>query len=152
MQKLHRRVEALEKLWRAKLDVRQEIAKYALPGWANQLEPLISAYGAARVGRPLTEPEEKAFAQYTKNMEGHCRFARINPIRCDHASDIDPHAIRKAMRDVVISRIPLEQLQLAESGSRAAQIGREPNEQESAATAAWDSEWKRVRQLAGVVP
>src|SRR6478736_6690790 len=112
MQKLHRRVEALEKLWRAKLDVRQEIAKYALPGWENQLEPLISAYGAARLGRALTEPEAKAFADYTKNMEGHCRFARINPIRCDHASDIDPHAIQKAMLTIVTSRMPLEQLKL----------------------------------------
>jgi hypothetical protein len=152
MRKLHRRVEALEKLWRAKLDVRQGIAKNAVGFWSKENEQLISAYGAARVGRPLTEPEAMAFEDYTKNMEGQYRFAGINPIRCDHASDIDPHAIRKAMLNVVTSRIPLEQLKLVESGSRAAQIGREPNEQESAAIAAWDSEWNRLLELAGVVP
>ena len=141
----------LEKLCRAKLDVRKGIAKNALPSWSDENEQLISAYGAAQVSRPLTEREATAFRNYTERLEGQCQWAGMNPIRCDDAGDIDIGAIKEAMIKVMGSRIPLEQLELAKSAKRAAELGREPNERESAAVEALDSEWKRLLQLAGKV-
>jgi hypothetical protein len=150
MRNLRRRIETLEKSWRTKRHARQGIAEKAMSWlWPDDAEQLISAHGAGRVGRPLTEREVTARRKCTEALERECRWAGTHSIRCDHKADINEDILRQAAICVLACRLSSEQLELCSSGIRGAHEGREPNERETAASEAHSSEIERLSQLAG---
>jgi hypothetical protein len=147
MQNLCRRIEALEKVGCAKRDVHQQIAEKAMSWlWPDDAEQLIRAYGADRVGRPLTERESQAKKKYAEAVERECRWARL---RSTPGLDLTRY-IGHAFVCVLAFRLSSEELGLCLSGVRAPQEGRTPTEQESAAIQTHNSELERLRLLAGI--
>jgi hypothetical protein len=60
------------------------------------VELLISAFGADRKGRPLTEAESVARQKYKEAVERECKWDKVRaPIGCERMIDI-PDAIGKA--------------------------------------------------------
>src|SRR5579862_698984 len=72
MQTLHKRIENLEKAAVPVLRARQRIAERAL-GAVSDLESLISAFGADREGRSLTESESASRQAYGSAFEREFR-------------------------------------------------------------------------------
>jgi hypothetical protein len=146
MRNFRRRIEALEKSSSGQRDALRDIGKSAMERlWPNQVELLVAAFGADRVGRPLTEPEVSARRAYAEALERECRWAGL-PATTGPGLTFDLH---HALILVLAHRSSPEELQLCRSGLNAAQEGREPNERESAAIQAGNSELKRFRLLAG---
>lgn len=146
MRNICRRIEALEKAEAAKCDIRQAIARRTL-GWfcPEDSEVLISAYGAYRGGRPLTERESAVRQAYTKTLRREYQSARVHSTTSfERTLDIG-----KAIIQVMAFRMTSEQLQLVCDGILAAQEGGVLTDQERAAIEAYASERTRLCQLAG---
>jgi hypothetical protein len=146
MRNLRRRIEALERSNSANLGRQQAIAERAmgclLP---DDVESLLAAYGAERVGRPLTEREEAARRSYTEALGRGCRSAGLRP---SAGADL-VGAITQGVGRVLASRMSLEELKLCRSGALAAHEGRQASDQESAAMQTYLSEMERIGLLAG---
>jgi hypothetical protein len=142
MRNLRRRIEALE---RSNLGRQQAIAERAM-GFLqpDDVESLLAAYGAERVGRPLTECEEAAKLTYTEALDRGCRSAGLRAIA---GADL-VGAIAHGVVRVLASRMPLEELELCRSGLGAAQQGRPASDRESAAMQTYCSEMERISLLA----
>ena len=147
MRNFRRRIEALEKSSSGQHDALRNIGKKATgpPLWPDQVELLVAAFGADRVGRPLTEPEVSASRAYTEALERECRWAGL-PATTGSTLAVDLHY---AAICVLAFRLSDEQLQLCRSGVTAAQQGREPSEREAAAIHAHNAETERLSLLAG---
>jgi len=149
MRNLGRRIEALERSQQAKGNKSLRIAEKAVGSlWPNDAEHLLQAYGAERMGRPLTEREANAKQSYAEAVERECRWAGVHPRAFEHTS-IDHAAIRQAAIAVVACRISSEQLELCKKGILAVQQGRRPSVAETAATEAYCLEMERISKLAG---
>jgi hypothetical protein len=146
MGNIHRRLEALEKVSSARLDAGQAIANNVLERLGSEeVELLISAFGAERAGHELTECESAARHAYTQALRREYQSARLLPAtRFEHCSYI-PHAILIT----VARRCSLERLELARSAWCATEQGGQPSEQESAALQMYVSEMERLCHLAG---
>src|SRR6266542_671584 len=126
MRNLRRRIETLEKSRRTKRHAHQGIAQKVMSWlWLDDAEQLIRAYGAGRVGRPLTEREAATRRRCTEALERECRWVGTHSIRCNHTADINEDIIHQAVICVLARRLSLEQLELCRSGIRAAQEGRD---------------------------
>jgi hypothetical protein len=146
MRNLRRRIEALERSTSAKLDHHQVMAARAMGCLQpDDVEALIAAYGAERIGRPLTEREEAAKRTYAEALSRGCRSAGLRPIA---GTDL-AGAIAQSIGRVLASRMSLEELQLCRSGAIAAHEGRQTTDQESAAIQTYHSETERISLLAG---
>jgi len=144
MRNLHQRIEALERKRTAARKDRQLIAKNALVFlWRPELEQLISAHGAEREGRDLSEAESAAKQAYTQALTGECRRAGYPSIKgFEGALDI-----REAFPCVL--RVSDKELQLTKGALIAAQEGRTATQDESAALQKCNAEWIRLLRLAG---
>jgi hypothetical protein len=146
MRNLRRRIEALERSNSANLGRYQAIAERAMGCLQpDDVESLLAAYGAERVGRPLTDREEATRRKYTDALERGRRSAGLRPIA---GSDL-VGAITQGVAHVLASRMSLEELQLCRSGTLAAQNGRQASAPESAAIETCHSEMERISLLAG---
>jgi len=146
MRNLRRRIEALERSNSANLGRQQAIAERAMGCLQpDDVESLLAAYGAERVGRPLTEREEAARRTYTEALKRGCRQAGLRP---SAGADL-VGAIAQCVGRLLASRMSLEELQLCRSGALAAHEGRQVNDQESAAMQTYRSEMERISLLAG---
>lgn len=146
MRNLRRRIEALENSSSGQRDALRNIGARAMGRlWPNQVELLVAAFGADRVGRPLTEPEASARRAYTEALERECRWAGL-PATMGSGLTVDFH---QATIRMLAYRLSGEELQLCLSGFNAAQEGRAPNERESAAIQAQKSVMERLSLLAG---
>ena len=144
MRNLRRRIEALERANSANLGRYQAIAERAMGCLQpDDVESLLAAYGAERVGRPLTEREEVAKRSYTEALGRGCQSAGLRPIA---GTDL---AIAQGVGQVLASRMSLEDLQLCRSGVLAAQHGRQASDPESAAMRTCHSEMERLSLSAG---
>jgi hypothetical protein len=146
MRNLRRRIEGLEKSNAGKQHCLQAIAEAALE-WLQPdlLEPFISAYGADRVGRRLTEREAVARRAFTGALERECQSAGLQSIQgCMRTA-----YIRRAIVMGLARRVSPEALKLAESALHASMTGDPPTEAESAALRACQAEHQRLFQLAG---
>ena len=149
MRNLGRRIEALERSQQAKGYRSLRIAEKAVGWlWRDDAEHLLQAYGAERMGRPLTEREAKAKQSYSEAVERECRWAGLRPTAFQHTS-IDRAAIRQAAISIVAVRVSSEQLELCKKGLLAVQQGHTPSVAETAATEAYCSEMERISKLAG---
>jgi hypothetical protein len=149
MRNLGRRIETLERLQQAKGYRSLRIAGKAVGWlWPDDAEHLLQAYGAERIGRPLTERETKAKQSYAEAVERECRWAGLHPTAFQHTS-IDHAAIRQAAISVVAFRVSSEQLELCKKGLLAVQQGRTPSMAETAAAEAYCLEMERISKLAG---
>ena len=145
MPNLRRRIEALEKSRSEQREALRTISEKALH-WLlpHDVECLISAYGASRVGRPITECELAATRAYAEALERQCRWAGLPSTLESSGLPLDLyHAFVSAFR------LCKEETELCLSGLSAAQQGGVPNESESAAIQALNSEMERVSRLAG---
>ena|SRR5579863_3896730 len=145
MPNLRRRIEALETSRSEHSEALRTISEKAL-NWLlrHDVECLISAYAASRVGRPLTECEVAATRAYAEALERQCRGAGLPSTTGSSGLPLDLyHAFVRAFR------LCKEETQLCLSGLLAAEQGRAPNERESAAIQALNSEMQRVSRLAG---
>jgi hypothetical protein len=145
MRNLRRRIEALEKARTAACSDRQLIAKKALAWfWLPEREQLISAHGAEREGRELSEAESAAKLAYTQALIRECRSAGypFSIEGCEGALDI-LEAIVGAFR------VSDEELRFAINAWIAAQEGRTATQEESAALQKCNAEWFRLGRLAG---
>src|SRR5258708_10705044 len=98
MRNLRRRIEMLEKSRCMKRDVHKGLAQKAMSWlWPVDAEHLIKAYGAGRMGRPLTEREVAARRTFTEALERECRWAGTHSIGCDHSPVINEDVIRHAV-------------------------------------------------------
>ena len=144
MRNLRRRIEALERSNSANLGRQQAIAERAMGCLQpDDVESLLAAYGAKRVGRPLTKREEAARRTYTEALKRGCQSAGLRP---SAGADL---AIAQCVGRVLASRMSLEELQLCRSGILAAHEGRQASDQEAAAMKAYRSEMERISLLAG---
>ncbi len=146
MPNLRRRIEALEKSTSAKCDVLHAMAHRALQWlWPEDVELLISAYGADRVGRKLTERESAARRAYASALARECQGAGL---AWSGGLDCTPNiaTIQHAILMVLAHRISREDL---ESARLAAQQGRPPTERELAAAHACGSLLQRLCRQAG---
>ena len=151
MRNLRRRVEALEKSRRAKRHSHKRMAEETMGGlWPDDAEQLLRAYGADRVGRPLTEREAQARRSYAEAFERECQRAGFQSMRCEHTPDVREVVIRMAVIRVVACRLSSEQLKLCRARILAVQKGRAPTDPESVAMEAYRSEMERLAQLAGL--
>jgi hypothetical protein len=146
MGNIRRRLEALEKVSSARRDAGQAIANNALVALGSEeVELLISAWGAERAGRELTERESAARQAYTQALRREDQWTRLVPAtRSEHCS-----YIRHAILITVARRCSLEKLELVRSAWCATQQGDQPTEQESAAVQMYVSEMERLCHLAG---
>lgn len=144
MRNFRRRIEALEKSSSWQRDALRDIGQSAM-GWPDQVELLVAAFGADRVGRPLTELEVSARRAYAEALERECRWAGL-PATAGSGLTFDLH---HATIRLLAHRLLPEGLQLCLSGATAAQEGRAPSEREAAAIQAYHSEMERLSQLAG---
>ena len=147
MRNLRRRIEALERSNSANLGRQQAIAERAMEclQQPDDVESLLAAYGAKRVGRPLTKREEAARRTYTEALNRGCRSAGLRP---SAGADL-VGAIAQCVVRVLAYRMSLEELQMCRSGVLAAHEGRQVNDQESAAMQTYRSEMERISLLAG---
>jgi len=146
MRNFRRRIEALEKSSSWQRDALRDIGKSAMERlWPNQVELLVAAFGADRVGRPLTELEVSARRAYAEALERECRWAGL-PATAGSGLTFDLH---HATIRLLAHRLLPEGLQLCLSGSQAIREGREPNEREAVAIQTYQSEMGRLSQLAG---
>jgi hypothetical protein len=146
MRNLRRRIEALERSNSANLGCYQAIAERAMGCLQpDDVELLLTAYGAEWAGRPLTEHEEAAWRTYTEALERGCRSAGLRPIA---GADL-VGAITQGVAQVLASHMSLEELQLCRSGTLAIQHGRQASAPESAAIETCRSEMERISLLAG---
>jgi len=146
MRRIHRRLDILEKAMAARRLARQTIAHRALD-WLppHEVDLLLSASGADRQGRPLSEPETAARQAYRAVFEREWRRAGYSSTKgFDGKPDIGRAVLLAAAR-----RIGREDLDLAAHGHRAEQQGRTASERESAAMAVCNLEWARLWQRAG---
>ena len=145
MRNLRRRIEALQKVVSARRQVSQAISTKALDRlWLQDLELLISAFGADREGRTLSESELAARQAYKEAVERECQWARVRPPHgYEHKIDIN-----NAIIFALALRTSPQDLQLARTAVVGAQQGRAPNEHEEAAFREFMSEHDRLRQLA----
>src|SRR5579863_4476028 len=128
MQTLHKRIENLEKAAVPMLRARRRIAEKALDD-VSDLESLISAFGAEREGRSLTESESASRQAYGSGFEREFRQTLLRlPTQLERAPDA--HVIDYAIITALSRRFELEELQLASSGMLAEQQGRVPTEAE----------------------
>jgi hypothetical protein len=151
MRNLRRRIEALEKSSAGRRDVRPAIVVEAME-WlqADDVESLMAAYGADRVGRPLTEREAAARQDYATALERECRGAGLHSTTgFEPTADSSRAMIGQAIVRVLAHRLTPEEIRLGISGVRAAQKGDAPTEQETAAQQAYLSQMERVCQLTG---
>jgi len=145
MPNLRRRIEALEKARTAACNDRQLIAKKALTWlWLPEREQLISAHGAEREGRELSEAESAAKMAYTEALIRECRFAGYPFSKGEFEGALD---IREAIPGAL--RVSDEELQSAIGALIAAQEGRTAAQEESAALQKCNAEWFRLGRLAG---
>lgn len=116
-------------------------------GWLRDedVESLIAAYGAERVGRPPTEREEAARRTYTEVLGRECRSAGIRPTAGTDLVGVIAHGVSR----VLAYRMRAEELQLCRSGLLAPHDERQASEQETAAMRAYHSEIERISVLAG---
>jgi hypothetical protein len=118
MRNLRRRIETLEKSRSGQRDALRTVAEKALSGlWPNDLECLIAAYGADRVGRPLTECEAAAKRAYTEALERERRWAGLSST----TGSVLILDLRHAFINVLAFRLSGEVLELCDSGTRAIQ-------------------------------
>jgi hypothetical protein len=151
MRNLRRRVEALEKSRRAKRHSHTRMAEEAMVClWPDDAEQLLGAYGADRVGRPLTEPEAKARSSFAETFERECQRAGFQSMRCEHTPDVREVVIRMAVIRLVARRLSSEQFALCRESILAVEKGRAPTDAESVAMEAYRSEMERLAQLAGL--
>ena len=144
MRNLLQRIGALERKRTAKRKDRQSIAEKALTWlWLPQLEQLISAHGAEREGRDLSEAESAAKLAYTQALTRECRWAGYPSIEgFEGALDI-------CEAFPCVLQVSDEEFELAIRASRAAQEGRTATQEESAALQKHNAEWIRLWRLAG---
>jgi hypothetical protein len=145
MGNLRRRIEALEKSNAGKQHRPQAIAEATLE-WLQPdlLEPFISASGADRVGRPLTEREAVARRAFTGALERECQSAGLQSIQ----GSMQTAYIHPAILMGLARRVSPEALKVAESALHASMTGDPPTEAQSAALRACQAEHKRLCQLA----
>jgi hypothetical protein len=143
---LHRRIAALEKASSALYHGLQAIAEAALGFLGSEdLELLISAYGADRAGRRLTEREAVARRAFTRVLARECQSAGLQAIRGFERTAY----IRQAIIMGLAKCFSTEELQLARRALTASAEGDAPTESELAALHACSAEQQRLRQLAG---
>lgn len=147
MRNLRRRIAELEKASSASRPRLPAIldATFMRLGFGN-VEPLISAYGADRVGRPLTEREALAKEAFAEAVARECQSAGLQS-----TPGFEPTAyIPKAISIGLALRFTVEELRLAQSAMRASAGGYAPTESELAALQAGNAEQQRLWQLAGI--
>lgn len=146
MRNVRRRIEALERSNSANRGRQQAMAERAMKCLRHEdVESLVAAYGAERVGRPPTEREEAARRTYTEALGRECRSAGLRPIAGAELIGVIAHGVVR----VLASRMPLEELQLCRSGLLAAHDARQASDQETAAVQTYHSEMERIGRLAG---
>jgi hypothetical protein len=148
MQNIRRRIEKLEILAAPLLRARQKRANGALEHLSvEDMELLISAFGADREGRMLTEFEAAARQAYVSALEEECWQARLRrPTGLERIPDTD--VIYHAIIILTGRPLPSEGVQLVRAGWLAREQGRVPTEPQLAAMQIVESEWKRLYQLA----
>src|SRR5262249_3523474 len=146
MRNLRRRIEALERSRLVKVSVDQTIARHVVESlWLNDVESLIAAYAAERVGRELSEGEVAAKRTYREALEREWRWERVPPIPEADCRSVITYGIAK----ILACRIWPGDLELCRSGICAAQQGREASDRESAALETYRSEKERISRMAG---
>lgn len=145
MRNLRRRIEVLEKSSQTVQDQRKRI----IEGVLSRLDPtvaesLLSAFGAERVGRNLSDTEEAAKHAYLQALLQEC--PAIGHAGRDLANTLDPrHLVIVAWAHCMST----PELHLVGSAMRATEAGRSVTEEESAAIQAGNKEWLRLWRLAG---
>ena len=130
-------------------DKRDEIARNAVYHLGDgRVELLISAFGADHKGRPLSEGELAARQDYRKALNENCRAAGYGSA----AGFADTPNIDHAFVFALASRMSRAELELVRSGKRVQQQGGTASEREAAAIRACELVWRRLSQLAGLVP
>jgi hypothetical protein len=146
MRNLRRRIEAIEKWRSARQNGPQAAAVQAVERLRpDVLEPLISAYGADRIGRPLTEREAEARRAFAETLKRECPWAGMQWVQACG----DTAYIHRAIFVWLAAHFPPEELELASNGFYAALSGDAPKEAESAAMQACTAQHERLCQLAG---
>jgi hypothetical protein len=110
---------------------------------------LISAFGADREGRSLTEAETASRQAYNSAFEQEFRQQLLRPPR-EFERIPGPDVIGYAMTMALGRCCCLEQLELASAGILAKQQGRAPTEAELDALQKANSEMAQLYQLAGI--
>jgi len=144
MPNLRTRIETLEAAWNAAREDRRLIAEKALT-WLGppQVEQLLSALGAEREGRDLSESESAAKQAYKQAVIRECTWAGYPYIEgSEGALDIGT-AIWKGLK------VSDEELKLAISAGEAFHENRAASQEECAAVLALDAELDRCARLAG---
>ena len=144
---LVRRVEKLESLsgqTRARTNEAFEHAMSSYKGCygASQFESVISAFGAERTGRPLTEAEAAAKKEYLSEVKCRCQWAHVPmPATCP-LEIVIPQALMTAWAFCGY-------WDLGSRGYQAVEAGREPSPDELDAMHWLEAANERVAHLAG---
>ena len=146
MSNLRRRIAALEKSQSGARDEFRAAAHDAL-SWmgAREVELLISACGAERGGRPLTDEELAARDVYVATARRET-FSEAGPSADHWLAALD---LEQVIRIALAKSMDLEDLELARSGLLSSAQGRTPSEQEASALRACTLERARLWVLAG---
>lgn len=149
MKSFIKRIDALERRTAAIRRVHQRISERALGGLSEgHLESVISAYGADRQGRALTEQEAAARAAYGAAFERESQRTQLRAVQRS-ATIPDIHVVHQAMLIATARRFSGEQLNLIVAACQAQEQGRQLNERESSTLQACNEYWKRLFGLAG---
>ena len=149
MKSFIKRIDALERRTAVIRRVHQRISELALGGLSEEhLESLISAYGADRQGRVLTEQEVAARAAYGAAFEREYQPTHLRAAR-RFATIPDIHVVYNAMMIATSRRFSGEQLELVVAASQAQERGRQPTERESSTLQACNECLAHLFGLAG---
>lgn len=150
MKTLQRRIEKLEKSAAPLVRARHAIADQALQKLSHpELESLISAFGADRAGRRLTELESASRQVYCSALEAAYRREQLRPPTSLERIP-SPNVILQAIIDMSGHCVTYDQLELARAALDADRLGGVPTESELAAAHAFASVLGRLYQLTGV--
>ncbi len=149
MSNLSRRIEALEKKTSALRLTHRQITEHALGTLSKEhLMLLISAFGADREHRQLTDEETTARQAYRLALERQGpRWGSQSPV-C-YATIPDINTIQQAIIIALAHRFSSEEFRVVRAGLEARLRDDQPNEQESTALQSWDAYTQQIYLSAG---